>query len=116
MPDPTDTEWRVRPRAEQLATRCDLRVAALAGEEWSVLSVDELRACGLHPTTSPRGCRAAGCNPWYRGVYVVGHGQSARCEGTVARRGQGMRHGAVLSHYAAAALWRLLEWDGGSPR
>ena len=45
-PRPADCRVR-RSRADKLDTRPDLRVAELAADAWGVLSLDELRACGL---------------------------------------------------------------------
>ena len=41
-------DWSLStPQAYQSTTRADRAVARLAAREWSVLSIDELRACGL---------------------------------------------------------------------
>jgi hypothetical protein len=50
----------------------------------------------------------------YRGVYVVGQPKPP-VEGEWLAAVKACGHGAVLSHYAAAALWGILKWDGRHP-
>ena len=99
---------------ERVDTRADVRVAALAAEEWSVLSLDELRACGLTRKEVMTRVANGRLHRRYRGVYVVGHANPP-VEGHWLAAVKACGHGAALSHFAAAALWRLLEWDGRYP-
>jgi very-short-patch-repair endonuclease len=98
----------------EVDNRADVRVAALAADEWSVLSLDELRACGL--TRKQVAARAASgrLHRRYRGVYVVGHAKPP-LEGLWLAAVKACGPGAVLSHFAAASLWRLLDRDGRYP-
>jgi very-short-patch-repair endonuclease len=92
----------------------DLAVAALAAEEWSVLSLEELRLCGLTPDMVSTRVRR-GQRHWLRqGVYAVGH-RKVRLEGEFLAAVKACGAGAVLSHYSAAALWRIVEWDERHP-
>jgi hypothetical protein len=88
----------------------DRRVANLAARQWGVLSVDELRACGLSDDSIMRRARAGHLQVIHPGVYGVGHApltMRARFLAAVKAAGEG----AALSHRAAAALWRLIDWD-----
>jgi very-short-patch-repair endonuclease len=92
----------------------DARVAALAGEEWGVLSLDELRGCGLSSKAVVVRVRKGWLHPIHRTVYAVGHANlsmHARFLAAVKACGPG----AVLSHYAAAALWGFVRWDDRWP-
>ena len=62
-----------RPEPEQLTTRADLAVARLAAGQWGVLSVAELRACGLSADAILTRVRRGNLHPLHRGVYAVGH-------------------------------------------
>jgi hypothetical protein len=76
--------------------------------------VHELRACGLSDDQIVTRVRMGWLHPWYRGVYVVGHANPP-LEGRWLAAVKACGLGSVLSHYAAGALWRLLEWDGRFP-
>jgi Transcriptional regulator, AbiEi antitoxin len=56
----------------------DTRVGEAASESWGVLSVPELRACGLSYQGIQRRERAGRLIRMYRGVYAVGHVGEAR--------------------------------------
>jgi hypothetical protein len=115
MPPPQATDSRLRARdGNKVDTRADVLVAALAAEEWSVLSLDELRACGLTRKEVATRVKNGHLHRRYRGVYVVGHAKPP-VEGCWLAAVKACGHGAVLSHFAAAALWGLLEWDGRYP-
>lgn len=88
----------------------DRKVARLAATEWGVLSLDELRACGLTSTAVADRVMRAWLHPLYRKVYAVGHSNPPRF-GLWLAAVKACGPGAVLSHFAAAALWELLEWD-----
>ena len=65
-------------------------VARLAAQQWGVLSLDELRSCGLVATRSKSRVRSGHLHPLYRGVYAVGHTNLA-LEGALPGRRQGLR-------------------------
>ena len=93
---------------EELTNRGrDAALARLAGRQHEVVSVHQLRAGGL--TSSAIGDRlAAGrLHRVHRGVYAVGHAglsDPGRWMGAVLACGAK----AVLSHWSAAQLWRML--------
>ena len=105
-------ERRVRPaEPDKVDARADVRVARLAAREHGVLSLDELRACGLNrEAVGVRVCNGR-LHPLHRGVYAVGHANPT-LEGLFLAAVKACGPGAVLGHYAAAVLWRLLTWDG----
>jgi hypothetical protein len=75
-----------------------------------VLSFHELRACGLSQRALAGRVRHARLHRIHRGVYAVGHAslsREARCLAAVKACGQP----AVLSHFSAAALWGVVQWD-----
>jgi very-short-patch-repair endonuclease len=92
----------------------DLRVARVAATQWNVLSIDELRACGLTKQAVAKRVRAGRLFPRFRGVFAVGH-PHVSLEGCFLAAVKACGAGAVLSHFAAAALWGLLVWDFRDP-
>ena len=50
----------------------------------------------------------------YRQAYAVGH-PHLPMEGWFAAAVKSVGHDAVLSHFAAAALWEFVDWDGRHP-
>jgi Protein of unknown function (DUF559) len=91
-------------------SRPDVRVARLAAEQWGVLSLDELRACGLTRDAVSRRVRGGRLHPMYRAVYAVGHA-NLPLEGRFLAAVKACGAGAVLSHFSAAALWGFVDWD-----
>jgi very-short-patch-repair endonuclease len=86
----------------------------MAGEEKGVLTLDELRACGMSRTAVKRRARRGLLHRLHQGVYAVGHRalpKEAEWLGVVKACGPG----AVLSHFSAAALWGLVNWDWRRP-
>jgi len=91
-----------------------VKVARLAAEAWGVLSLDELKACGLTSKAVAVRVRNGRLHPVHRCVYAVGHPNlslDARFLAAVKACGSG----AVLSHFAAAAHWDLIRWDDRHP-
>ena len=83
-------------------------MARLAARQWGVVDVDDLRACGLSDKAIHVRVAAGRLHPLYRGVYAVGHptiSLRGRCLAAVKACGAG----AVISHFAAAFLWGMLE-------
>jgi hypothetical protein len=103
-----------RRRADQLDAQCDLRVSELAAEDWGVLSIAELRACGLSADAVTARVRRGWLHRRHHGVYAVGHSNLPQ-EGVFLAAVKACRSGAMLSHYAGAALWEMVEWDGRYP-
>jgi hypothetical protein len=113
MPLASDRRLRSR-QADELNGRPDVRVAAKAGGEWGVLSLDELRACGLSRNAVAVRVARGSLHPLYRGVYAVGH-RSLPLEGRFLAAVKACGPDAVLSHFSAAALLGLVSWDGRDP-
>jgi Transcriptional regulator, AbiEi antitoxin/Protein of unknown function (DUF559) len=85
-------------------------VARLAAVRDGVVSVHQLRACGLEDHAIARRVRAGRLHRLYRGVYAVGHpGLTLRGRFRAAVVACGDR--AVLSHFAAAAAWGFWTWE-----
>ena len=89
-------------------------MARLAATQWSVLSLDELRACGLSRQAVAKRVAAGRLYQRYRGIYAVGHPHLS-LNGCFLAAVKACGDGAVLSHFAAAVLWGLLEWDYRDP-
>jgi len=109
------TDCRVdRPHADQVDTRPDVLVSRLAARQWGVVSIHDLRACGLTRDSVASRVRNGRLHPVHRGVYAVGHSNLA-LEGQFLAAVKAAGPGAVLSHFAAAALLGFVEWDGRQP-
>lgn len=107
MPPVPPADRRVADRGGR---QVDARVARLAERDWGVLSVEELHACGLSEREILTRAQAGRLHRRHRGVYAVGHGNIA-LQGRFLAAVKACGPGALLSHVAAAALHRLLEWD-----
>jgi hypothetical protein len=79
-----------------------------------VLSLDELRDCGLSRDAVAVRVARGWLHPLHRGVYAVGHANPP-LEGHFLAAVKACGSGAVLSHFAAAAVLGLVEWDGRDP-
>jgi hypothetical protein len=99
---------------QEVHARRDLRVAKRAATQHGVLSVAELRACGLDDHAILARVRNGRLHKRFRGVYAVGHDMLS-LEGCFLAAVKACGPGAVLSHYSAAVLHRLLPWDGRLP-
>ena len=112
---PRTAECRVRQsRADKLDTRSDRRVAELAADAWGVLSLDELRACGLTRDGVMVRVRNGWLHRLHRGVYAVGH-PNVPLKGRFLAAIKACGPTAVLSHFSAAVLYGLLRWDDRYP-
>jgi hypothetical protein len=82
----------------------DVRLAELAGRQYGVVSVGQLRQLGLERDAIARRVRRGRLHRVYRGVYAVGHTvlnpHGCWLAATMACNG-------VLSHRSAAALWAI---------
>lgn len=79
-----------------------------------MLSLDELRECGLSRAAVERRVRSGRLHKLHRGVYAVGHANPP-LEGRFLAAVKACGAGAVLSHYSAGALWGLVDWDDRYP-
>jgi hypothetical protein len=79
-----------------------------------VVSISELRECGLSYEAVGWRVRKGWLHPLHRGVYAVGHA-SPPLEGRFNAAVKACGEGAVLSHYSAAALFGLVRWDDRYP-
>jgi hypothetical protein len=98
------------PTGNKLQSRSDKEVAARAADEWGVLSLRELRECGLTRKHVSVRVRNGWLHPLFRGVYAVGH-PAVPLEGRLLAAVKSLGEGAVLSHFSAAALWGFVDWD-----
>jgi Transcriptional regulator, AbiEi antitoxin len=94
----------------QAANARDVAVARRAAEQWGVLSLAELYACGLTKEAVARRVGRGGLHRLHRGVYAVGHA-AVPLEGRFLAAVKAGGPDAVLSHVSAAALWGILDWD-----
>jgi len=101
-------------RSNEVPPRADVRVAAKAAEACGVLSLGELRECGLSRGAVLTRVRGGRLHPLFRGVYAVGHAHVTR-EGGFLAAVKSLGDDALLSHFAAAAHWELIDWDGRHP-
>jgi very-short-patch-repair endonuclease len=88
--------------------RPDLAVAALAAEQWGVLSLDDLRFCGLSRDAVALRVASGRLHRIHRGVYAVGH-TSLPVEARFLAAVKACGRTAVLSHFSAAVLWGIVE-------
>ena len=84
----------------------------MAANEWGVLDLDELRACGLTANAIASRRRGGRIHLVHRGVYAIGH-PGLTLKGMWLAAVKACGPGAALSHLAAAALWSLLHWEEG---
>ena len=94
-----------------MTTGADRRAAQLAAGQWSVLDYGELVACGLTPSAIRVRVQRGVLHRIHVGVYGWGH-HNIPLEGHWLAAVKACGPGAALSHYAAAALWELVRWDG----
>jgi Transcriptional regulator, AbiEi antitoxin/Protein of unknown function (DUF559) len=103
-----------RPEADKPIIRPDVNVARLAAAHWGVLSLEELRACGLSRDAVESRARNGHLHPLYRGVYAVGHANLTQ-EGAFMAAVKACGPTAVLSHFSAGALYGLVRGDNRYP-
>ena len=82
----------------------------MAAEQFGVLSLDELCACGLDRQAVSVRVRRGILHRLHRGVYAVGH-PNPPWEGHLLAAVKACGPGAVLSHMSAAMLWEFVEPD-----
>jgi hypothetical protein len=114
MPDAIACRVR-RSGAEQIDTRPDVLVARLAAARLGVLSLAELRACGLSSDAVSVRVRNGHLHRVHRAVYAVGHA-NLTLEGRFLAAVKACGEPATLSHASAGALWGLMSWDDRHPQ
>jgi len=98
----------------QDSTRVDEALAALAGQQWGVVSLAQLRALGLSPGAVKHRARVGRLRRLHRGVYAIG-GAALPREGRDLAGVLACGLGAVLSHVSAAVHWCLLAYAPPQP-
>jgi very-short-patch-repair endonuclease len=88
----------------------DRRMVRLADDEWGVLSLEELLACGLTKRMVAVRKRQGLLQPKYQGVYAVGR-TNLSLEGEFLAAVKACGAGARLSHFSCSALMGWVEWD-----
>ena len=91
-----------------------MQVARRAAAQWGVLALEDLRACGLSDDHIRVRVANGRLHRLHRGVYAVGHANPP-LEGHLLAAVKACGPGAVLSHFAAAALFGFVRWDGRYP-
>jgi hypothetical protein len=92
----------------------DSSCTQLAAEQYGVLSVGELHACGLNGDAITRRVARGWLHRVYVGVYAVGH-PALTPEGRWLAAVKACGSGALLSHTAALMLYGLLALDDRRP-
>jgi very-short-patch-repair endonuclease len=82
----------------------------MAAERDGVLSLAQLRTCGLDDHAVARRVRDGRLHRLYRGVYAVGH-RGLTLQGRFRAAVLACGELAVLSHFAAAVFWGFWEWE-----
>lgn len=93
----------------------EMRLARLAAEQNMVVAVSQLHACGLKGRAITLRTRRGTLHRVHRGVYSVVHPDALTLEGRLTAAVVACGPGAILSHFAAGAWWRLVTWDGRIP-
>jgi very-short-patch-repair endonuclease len=91
----------------------DVVAGGIASQQHGVVSIGQLAAAGLDSAAINRRLRTGRLHRVHRGVYAVGHtglSNEGRWMAAVLACGEG----SVLSHTAAAGLWRLLQPPSGA--
>jgi very-short-patch-repair endonuclease len=81
---------------------------------WGVLSLNELFACGLTAKEVKGRARTGHLHRLHRGVYAVGH-RNIPLEGRFLAATKACGPTVALSHYSAATLWGIVDWDDRHP-
>ena len=102
--------WMDVPERDRSTVRADVAVARLAARQHGVLSVDELRACGLSPKAISVRASNGRLHPLHRGVYAVGHANPSQ-DGCFLAAVKACGKGAVLGLHAAGMLTNTIRWE-----
>ena len=99
---------------KQTYTRADARVAEFAAAREGVMSIRQLRNCGLNDKAVFVRVRQGWLHPIHRGVYAVGHPGISR-RGRFRAAVLAGRRGTALARFAAAAEWGFMPWNERHP-
>jgi fructose-specific component phosphotransferase system IIB-like protein len=105
--------WKHRPEPE-LSTARDVRVAQAAARQHGVMSVDDLRACGLSLDAISVRANNGRLHAMHKGVYAVGHANPTR-DGWLLAAVKASGCGAVLCRHSAGAHLEIIEWEDRYP-
>ena len=86
----------------------DRAAAAIAAAQYGVITLRQLRECGLSPGAVQLRVQAERVQRLWRGVYAFGHSE-LRPEGRLLAAVFACGDGAVLSHRSAAHRWGILD-------
>src|SRR5215210_2105735 len=103
-----------RAEPDKSSPRADVAVAKLAARQHGVLSVAELLVCGLSPDAISVRARNGRLHPMHQGIYAVGHANPTQ-DGWLLAAVKACGLGTVLSHWAAAVLHCIIEWEDRYP-
>jgi hypothetical protein len=92
----------------------DMRIARRAAQQWGVLSLRDLHACGVSTRAVGERVRRGRLHAIHRGVYAVGH-PHLPLHGRFLAATQACGPRGVLSHFSAAALWEIVPWEDRHP-
>ena len=106
--------WSDRSAVRRNLRAADKQMAGLASEQWGVVSLEDLRLCGLSRSAVNVRVRNGRLHPLHLGVYAVGH-PNPPLQGRLLAAMKACGARAVLSHYSAAVLWNLVDWDERRP-
>lgn len=93
----------------------DMRIALLAAQQNAVVSTRQLAACGLTSPAITRRTRRGTLHRVYRGAYSIVSADALSLQGRLTAAVLACGGGAILSHWAAAAWWELVTFDGRDP-
>jgi Transcriptional regulator, AbiEi antitoxin/Protein of unknown function (DUF559) len=96
------------------STPLDVALAELAGRQWGVVSLAQLRALGIGSRAVQLRAQNGRLRRVHRGVYAVG-GATLPREGRWLAAVMASGPGAVLSHVSAAVHWNLLNYEPRRP-
>jgi very-short-patch-repair endonuclease len=99
----------MRPKS---ANRTESKLVSLAANQHGVVSLAQLKSLGISRRAARYRADTGRLHRVHRGVYAVGH-SGLSDEGVWMAAVLAVGPPAVLSHRAAAALWRLLAWRAG---
>ena len=101
-------------RDESQRREVERAAAVLAASQHGVVSRRQLRDRGLSSAAIGRRVTSGRLHLLHRGVYAVGH-SAITDEGHWLAAVLAVGPRGVLSHYSAAALWGLADWDRRTP-
>jgi len=102
--------YRFATPPPEIVSHPDLRVARIASEQHGRVSVGQLHACGLSGDAIGVRIRRGQLHRVQHAVYAVGH-EAWTLHGDFMAAVLAGGEGAVLSHFAAAALLNMLPWQ-----